>query len=108
MYNVADLVLMPSLEDNLPNTVMESLSCAVPVVAFDIGGHSDLIDHKKNGYLALEKDASDFAEGINWVLNNKEISLSNNAREKVLNTFSYSVVVKRYIKLYKDILSNQI
>jgi glycosyltransferase involved in cell wall biosynthesis len=108
MYNVADVVLMPSLEDNLPNTIMESLSCGVPVVAFEIGGHSDMIDHKKNGYLASAKDASDFADGINWTLNNMNTSLTNNARQKVLNSFSYSVVVKRYIKLYKDILSNQI
>jgi glycosyltransferase involved in cell wall biosynthesis len=51
IYNTADVMIVPSLEENLSNTIMESLSCGVPVVAFDIGGNKDMIEHKKNGVL---------------------------------------------------------
>ncbi|WP_445153242.1 glycosyltransferase [Aeromonas hydrophila] len=43
LYNAADLFVAPSLQDNLPNTLVESLSCGTPCVAFKIGGMIDLI-----------------------------------------------------------------
>ncbi len=52
MYNCADVFVAPSREDNLPNTAVEALSCGVPCVAFAIGGMPDMIEHKRNGYLA--------------------------------------------------------
>jgi len=70
IYNSADLFAAPSLEDNLPNTVLESLHCGTPVAAFDIGGMPDMIEHKNNGYLAELKNPTDLAEGILWSLNN--------------------------------------
>jgi glycosyltransferase involved in cell wall biosynthesis len=70
IYNSADLFVAPSLEDNLPNTVLESLHCGTPVVAFDIGGMPDMIEHKENGYLSKFKNHEDLAEGIVWSLNN--------------------------------------
>lgn len=50
-YSAADVFIIPSIQENLPYTVMESLSCGVPVVAFDIGGIRDMIEHQKNGIL---------------------------------------------------------
>lgn len=70
VYNSADLFVAPSLEDNLPNTVLESLHCGTPVAAFDIGGMPDMIDHKENGYLAEFKSSDSLAKGIVWSLNN--------------------------------------
>lgn len=70
IYNSADLFVAPSLQDNLPNTVLESLHCGTPVVAFDIGGMPDMIKHKENGYLVDYKDINDLAYGIKWTLNN--------------------------------------
>lgn len=49
IYNVADIMIYPSLDDNLPNMVMESMACATPVIAFRTGGIPDMIDHKENG-----------------------------------------------------------
>ena len=51
-YAAADAFLIPSLEDNLPYTVMESLSCGTPVIAFTTGGIPDMVRHEHNGYLA--------------------------------------------------------
>lgn len=70
LYNTADVFLAPYIEDNLPNTVIESIACGLPIVGFNSGGMSDLVDHKSNGYLANTYDSADLARGINWVLNN--------------------------------------
>jgi glycosyltransferase involved in cell wall biosynthesis len=83
IYNSADLFVAPSLEDNLPNTVLESLHCGTPVVAFNIGGMPDMIEHEKNGYLAKCKDSKDLANGIIWSLNNlKNVNLINEEFKK--------------------------
>lgn len=105
IYSAADVFVLPSLEDNLPNTVMEALSCAVPVVAFNQGGLSEMIEHKVNGYLAAYKSAEDIAEGIEWVLEaNKNGSLSLNARNKVTDNFNEELVASRYMDVYQSIL----
>lgn len=108
LYNAADVFLIPSLQDNLPNTLMEALSCGTPAVGFNIGGVSEMIDHKQNGYLANEKDAEDLANGIRWVLqNNLDNKLGIAARRKALNHYSYEVVAPRFIDFYKSILTSQ-
>lgn len=105
MYNTADVMIVPSIQENLANSIIESLACGVPVVAFDIGGNSDMIDHKVNGYLAKPFDAEDMARGIEWVLNHENYSdLSSAARAKVLNTFESGLVARKYIDLYSKIL----
>lgn len=105
LYSAASVMVVPSLQENLSNAIMESLACGTPVVGFDIGGNSDLIDHKDNGYLAKPYDTADLAEGINWVLNHPVPSeLSANARDKVLANFDSKLVATQYIDLYKGIL----
>jgi len=106
LYSAVDVMLVPSLQENLSNAIMESLACGTLVVAFDIGGNSDMIEHKKNGYLAKSFDTTDFKNGIEWVLNvNNYDELCKNAREKVIKEFDSKVVAKKYIKLYKDVLN---
>ena len=108
IYNVADVMVVPSIQENLANSIVESLSCEVPVVAFDIGGNSDMIAHKKNGYLAKKISPKDLAFGIEWVLkNNKQLGLSINARKKVKNDFDERLVSKKYIDLYNNFLERQ-
>lgn len=107
LYNASDVVVVPSLQETLSNTVMESLSCGTPVVVFDVGGNSDMIEHKINGYLAKPFDTTDLANGIEWVLNNPNYDeLCKSAREKVVREFDSRVVAKKYIKLYEEILKN--
>jgi len=72
VYAAVDLFVAPSLQDNLPNTVIESLACGTPAAAFDIGGMPDMIKHKQNGYLASPMDADNLAEGILWSLESKD------------------------------------
>ena len=109
VYNSANVSVVPSLSENLSNTIMESLSCATPVVAFDVGGNSDMCVHKVNGYLAKPFDCKDFADGIEWVLNTlKYNELCLNSRKKILNEFDSKIITKRYIKLYKNILNQKL
>jgi len=84
---------------------MESLACATPVVAFDIGGNSDMIKHKVNGYLAKPFETADLANGIEWILDHSEYNqLSASARKKVEEKFSEKIIVEKYTRLYKQIL----
>jgi glycosyltransferase involved in cell wall biosynthesis len=107
LYSAVDVVVVPSLQENLSNTIMESLSCATPVVAFNVGGNSDMIDHKINGYLARPFDTTDLANGIEWVLNYPEYDrLCENAREKVVENFDSKIVAQKYIQLYVEILGH--
>jgi glycosyltransferase involved in cell wall biosynthesis len=104
LYSAADVVVVPSLQENLSNAIMESLACAIPVVGFDVGGNSDLVDHQINGYLAKPLDTNDLANGIDWVLNSKNYDqLCEKAREKVVTTFATRLVVKKYIELYQQV-----
>lgn len=101
LYSAADVYVSPTLEDNLPNTVMEALSCSVPCVSFDIGGLSQLIDHQRNGYLAQYRDYKDLAQGIMEVLQAIDRNVMRHAaRKKVEENFSETVIAMRYSELF--------
>jgi len=106
LYSAADVLVAPSTQENLSNTVMESLACGTPVVAFNIGGMPDMIDHQKNGYLASAFDTHDLASGIMWVLEsvNRRDMLSKNARQTVLERYTLEKVANQYRALYQSIL----
>jgi len=107
LYNACDLMVVPSLQENLSNSIMESLSCGTPVVAFNVGGNSDMIEHKKNGYLAVPFEPIDLAQGLDWILNTPNYEkLRNRAREKVMLEFRSEVVAEKYIQLYRKIIEN--
>jgi glycosyltransferase involved in cell wall biosynthesis len=109
LYNAVDVVVVPSLQENLSNTIMESLACGTPVVAFNVGGNSDMIEHLKNGYLAKPFDIDDLRNGIEWVLNTPNYNeLCKNAREKVLREFDSMIIAKKYIELYEEVLENKL
>ena len=104
-YSAASVFVSPSIEDNLPNTIMESMACGTPVVGFDVGGIPEMIDHEKSGYLAKYKSSEDLAKGIYWILfeaNYEE--LANNSRQKVLDNYSEKVVAEKYKKVYQSLL----
>lgn len=105
LYNLADVMVVPSLTENLSCAIMESLSCATPVCCFAIGGNGDMVEHQVNGYLAKEKDAEDLAQGIRWCLkNNNEGALSQAAREKVMREYTVNRIGKKYADLFRAII----
>jgi len=105
MYNAVNLFVTPSLQDNLPNTIVEAMACGTPCVGFNVGGIPEMIDHKQNGYVAAYKDAQDFAKGIQWCLDKTNYeTLCENAHKKALNTYSEDRIARRYTDVYEMLL----
>ena len=105
IYNAADLYVIPSLDENLPNTIMEAMACGTPCVGFPTGGIPEMIDHLKNGYLTKEHSAEQLAEGIYTLLTTPAYeSLSHEAVAKVNACYSESSVANQYGQLYAKLL----
>lgn len=108
-YAAADTFLIPSLEDNLPYTVMESLACGTPVIAFTTGGIPDMVQHEYNGYLATYRSAESFAGGMEWIIKHPEKEqLDKQARQAVMDNFSEEVIAKKHILLYENLLQKEV
>lgn len=105
LYSAADVVVAPSMQENLSNTVMEALACGTPVVAFDIGGMPDMIDHQVSGYLATPFESTDLADGVMWVLEDegRRNILSQRARQAAVERYALQAVAYRYSALYQSI-----
>lgn len=106
VYNAADVYVLPSLEDNLPNTIMEAMACGVPCVGFKVGGIPEMIDHQRNGYVAALANSADLAAGIYWTLCEADYTLlSQRAVQKVLSAYSQRTVAMNYIEVYNQALA---
>lgn len=103
VYNAADVFVLPSLSENLPNTIMEAMACGVPCIGFRIGGIPEEIDHQETGYVAAYRDAADLAKGIEWILGeaNRE-EMSKACLKKVAHNYSQQSVAKHYIDIYEN------
>ncbi len=107
LYNAADVTVVPSLQENFCNTILESMACGTPTAAFDVGGNSDLIDHQKNGYLASPKDSRDLAKGIEQIIQaDNPASFRESARKKITSSYSSNLIAKKYLHLYESVLQS--
>ena len=104
IYSAADVFVIPSLEDNLPNTVIESLMCGTPVIGFNIGGISDMVVHNIDGVLCEKQDADSLLKGITTFFDNQDSFDRNKIREKAVKKHDESVQADNYIALYESIL----
>lgn len=106
LYSVAHLFVIPSLQDNLPNTILESMLCGTPVVGFRTGGIPEMIVHRGNGYLAEFKSAGDLAAGMAWGLTADPYDrLSEQTRKITLERFSWESSVDKHMELYQAIMN---
>ena len=106
VYSSADFIVVPSLQENFSNIILESMSCSLPVIAFNVGGNSDLILHKINGYLCKNISYQDLADGIDWMLHTKKLeNLSTSSRKYVEENFTYKKISSKYLNAYKKILA---
>ena len=105
LYQSSDFFLCTSTFDNLPSTLIESISCGTPCISFCTGGIQDIIEHKKNGYLSKTKDANDLAEGIKWCIdNNRNNVLGHNGRQTAIEKFKDTEIAKLYAEFYSEAL----
>ena len=105
VYSAADLFVIPSLEDNLPNTVIESMACGVPVVGFSSGGIPEMVEHRKTGYLVETGDMDGLIKGIEWILKSHDagIDFVTVCRQKAIAEYAMEVQSNRYVNLYHHI-----
>jgi glycosyltransferase involved in cell wall biosynthesis len=105
-YAAVDLFVIPSLEDNLPNTMLESLCCGTPVLGFPTGGIVDAIEDGVNGLLCDEISVNALVKGLNRFLSGEVVfdreAISKIAKER----FDLAKQANAYIGLYREILSN--
>ncbi len=102
IYSAADLFVIPSIEDNLPNTVLESIICGTPVVGFNIGGIPDMVNEGENGFLCDEINAKSLAKIINKALNypfDRRL-----IRKHAVVKFKLEVQARQYIDLYQSLI----
>jgi len=94
---------LPTLEDNLPNTAIEAISCGVPVVAFNVGGIAEIIQDGQNGRLVPVGDVEGLRFAICDLLRQPEAleKMKQNAREVALRKYKLEYQVQRYVELYK-------
>lgn len=104
-YSAADVFVVPSLMDNLPNTVLESLVCGTPVIGFPVGGIPDMVKHGYNGLLTTEVNALALFEAITLFLNTKDNFKRSAIRTDALVKYDLSIQSDEYIKLYQKIMS---
>jgi len=105
-YACADLLLFPSLAENCPLVVLEAMATGLPVVAFNVGGVSELISHKQNGYVAKYQSYDELLSGIKWVFNLNNDSLNKlhlRNRHDVTTKYSLSTMTDQYLKLYSSL-----
>lgn len=104
-YSASDIFLLPSLEDNLPNTVLESMACGTPVVSFDIGGIPDMVRSGETGLLAKVRNSEELCEQIEWMVKHpeKREQMGQNAQKIIEQEYALAIQLKRYNKLYESI-----
>ncbi len=104
IYSAADLFVLPTLADNLPLSIMESMACGTPVISFDVGGVPEMVRHMETGYLARYKDSHDLAAGIRLLLNDDDLRGQMGQRCRAIAESEYPLVLqaRRYLDLYND------
>jgi len=107
-YSAADVTVVPSRQDNLPQCAVEAHACGCPVVAFRVGGLVDIVDHCESGYLANAFDTQDFAHGVEWCLKTiaQGSKLNHAARQKALQQWSPENVARKYCEVYKQVIAD--
>jgi glycosyltransferase involved in cell wall biosynthesis len=105
VYSAADVFVLPSHAENMPQTVVESLACGTPVVAFDVGGVPEIVRPGETGLLARLRDVEHLAEQLRWMADHRETCVRMGAagRRLVEGEFDHAQQVGKYLALYRDL-----
>ena len=108
LYAGADIVTVPSREDNLPLTAMEAQACGTPVIGFNTGGLPNLVEHSRSGYLARPFDVGSLAEGILVATSGGDTALrwGEAARQRAVDLWSSDIVSGQYLDVYRSLLNS--
>ncbi len=106
LYAAADAMVVPSTQDNYPNTAAEALACGTPVVAFRVSGLPEMVEHKATGYLAEPFDDADLAAGIAWAIGGSDAArqaIGESARAWAEENLDLATYAKRHLALYEEL-----
>jgi glycosyltransferase involved in cell wall biosynthesis len=108
-YSAADLFVLPSREDNLPNVVLEAMACGTPVVAFDVGGIPDMVRPGVTGLLVPPEDVRELGSAIAAILDDDELHarISRECRRVAVEQYGLKIQAERYHRLYQELLAKE-
>ena len=108
-YSVADIFICPSVEDNLPCVLIESISCGTPCIGFNVGGVPEVIRSGKTGWLAPEATSQSLSMLISDLIENpdKIYSLRPSCREVAKKEYALMIQAERYLKLYQQLIGQK-
>ena len=106
IYSAADMLVIPSLEDNQPQTGLEAMACGTPVVAFEAGGIPEFVRHEQTGLLARLADSNDLAKQMIRLVNDSNLQqrMGKSARAMMEMEFETETQAWHHLKFYRDIL----
>lgn len=109
IYSAADIFVAPALADNLPNTLLESIACGTPVVAFAAGGVGDAVRPRETGLLVKPGDAIELRDAILSLSDNelKRAEMSRSCRQIATAEYNLELQARRYLKLYERLLQTE-
>ena len=102
-YSAADVFVIPSIEDNLPNTIIESLLCGTPVIGFPTGGVPEMIEHGKNGLLCEQISPDALGEGIKNFLEAPSKFERDIIRKDALRKYDSTIQLDTYRRIYEEL-----
>lgn len=105
-YSLADAFILPSREDNLPNVMLESLACGTPVIAFETGGMSEIIQNGITGLKSVEINSHSLKNILEQFLLDKDQFNSEIIRQYAVKHFNEKLIAAEYLKLYNEIASS--
>lgn len=110
VYSSADVFVIPSEQENFPNTILEAAACGTPSVAFSVGGIPEIIKDRQNGYLARPFDCHELAEGIHWIIEDpsRQSVLSGNARKNAVSHCTLKDMSQKYLQLYANVMNSKL
>lgn len=107
IYNLADLFVIPSRDENLPNVLLESMACGTPVVSFNIGGMAEYIKSGINGELAKELDGKSLAEALKQAVSNRNNYSREDIKASAFLKFNQNIQATEYLEIYNSFYDNK-
>ena len=108
VFSQANLVCLPSYHEGTPKVLLEAAASGLAIVATDIPGCSQIVRQDDNGILVPVRNSEKLAEAIQFLVENPKVrrKMGERGREIILEEFSDEIVIKKYLELYKKLISN--